>query len=71
MTPMINRVLARTLAVASSLTLLVSSAMADMTPMNGDTMGNGHWYSTGGFWLPAFAVVVVGAVLFAVPRKRH
>ena len=39
--------------------------------MDGGTMGNGHWYGTGGVWLPVLAIVVVGAVLFAVLRRKQ
>ncbi len=49
----------------------VGGAMADATPMNGGMMGNGHWYGTSGVWLPVLAIVVVGAVLFALLRRRR
>jgi hypothetical protein len=58
------------LAVAATL-LPVGTAMAQTTMMDSGTMGNGHWYGTGGVWLPVLAIVVVGAVLFAVLRRRQ
>ena len=67
----IDRVLVRTLGVASLILLPVSGAMADSTPMNGGMMGNGNWYGAGGAWLPALFIVVVGAVLYAVLRKKN
>lgn len=66
----INTVFVRTLGVVSLLLIPVSGAMADGTPMNGGMMGNGHWYGTGGVWLPALAIIVLGVVLFAVLRKK-
>jgi hypothetical protein len=58
------------LAVAATL-LPVGTAMAQTTMMDSGTMWNGHWYGTGGVWLPVLAIVVVGAVLFAVLRRRQ
>jgi len=66
----INSVLVRTLGVVS-LILMLSCAMADQTPMNGGMMGNGNWYGTGGVWLPALVIIVLGVVLFAVIRKKN
>ena len=60
-----------TLLVAAAALLPVGGAMADGTNMNGGMMGNGHWYGTGGVWLPVLAIVVVGAVLFAVLRRKQ
>jgi hypothetical protein len=51
--------------------LPVGRVMADGTPMNGGMMDNGHWYGTGGVWLPVLAIVVVGAALFAVLRRKQ
>jgi hypothetical protein len=66
----IDRVLVRTLVLASLMLMPVSGAMADSTPMNGGMMGSGNWYSTGGVWLPALLIVLLGAVLYAVLRKK-
>jgi hypothetical protein len=57
------------LLVVAVVFLPVGDAMADWTPMNGGMMGNGNWYGNGGGWLPVLAIVVVGAVLFAVLRR--
>jgi hypothetical protein len=63
--------LSATLLVAAML-LPVASAIAQETMMGGGTTGNGHWYGYGGgAWLPMLAIVVVGAVLFAVLRRRQ
>lgn len=67
----IDRVLVRTLGVASLMLMPVSGAMADSTSMNGGMMGNGNWYGTGGVWLPALLIVVLGAVLYAVLRRKN
>ena len=67
----INSVLVRTLGVVSLMLMPASGAMADWTPMNGGMMGNGHWYGNGGAWLPALAIIVLGAVLFAVFRRKN
>lgn len=71
MGPQINHVLFRTLGIASLMLMPVGGAMADSTPMNGGMMGNGNWYSSGGVWLPALVVIVLGVVLFAVLRKKN
>ena len=63
--------LSDTLLVAAAALLPVGGAMADGTNMNGGMMGNGNWYGTGGGWLPVLAIVVVGAVLFAVLRRKQ
>lgn len=67
----IDRVLVRTLGVASLMLMPVSGAMADSTSMNGGMMGNGNWYGIGGVWLPALLIVVLGAVLYAVLRRKN
>jgi hypothetical protein len=59
------------LLVAAAVMLPVGDAIADWAPMNGGMMGNGNWYGTGGVWLPVLTIVVVGAVLFAVLRRRQ
>jgi hypothetical protein len=51
--------------------LPVGAAIAQGGMMDGGGMGNGHWYGSGGVWLPALAIVVVGAVLFAVLRRKQ
>ena len=59
------------LIVASTL-IPLGAAMAQTTMMESGTMGNGHWYGNGGeVWLPVLAIVVVGAVLFAVLRRKQ
>lgn len=63
--------LSTSLRVVVAKMLPVSGAMADGAPMNGGMMGSGHWYGTGGVWLPVLAIVVVGAVLFAVLRRKQ
>ncbi|MCJ7452213.1 MAG: hypothetical protein MUO39_07025 [Steroidobacteraceae bacterium] len=59
------------LLVFATVLLPVGDAIADWAPMNGGMMGNGNWYGNGGVWLPVLAIVVVGAVLFAVLRRRQ
>ena len=49
----------------------VGAAMAQGTMMGGGEMGTAHWYGSNGAWLPLFAIVVVGAVLFAVLRRKR
>ena len=49
----------------------VGAAMAQGTMMGGGEMGTAHWYGSSGAWLPLFAIVVVGAVLFAVLRRKR
>lgn len=71
MGPQINNVLVRTLGIACLMLMPISGAMADSTPMNGGMMGNGNWYGNGGVWLPALVVIVLGAVLFAVLRRKN
>jgi len=67
----IDRVLVRTLLVVPMMLIPISDAMADGTPMNGGMMGNGNWYGSGGVWLPALVIIVLGVVLFAVLRKKN
>jgi hypothetical protein len=67
----ITSLLARTLGVMSMTVMTVNGAIADSTPMNGGMMGNGNWYGSGGVWLPALLIVVLGVVLFAVLRKKN
>ena len=67
----INGILVRTLGVVSLMLIPVSGAMADRTPMNGGMMENGNWYGTGGVWLPALVIIVLGIVLFAVLRRKN
>lgn len=57
--------------IVTAMLLPVHVAIAQGTMMDGGTMGNGHWYGTGGVWLPVLAIVVVGAVLFAVLRRKQ
>jgi len=71
MSTQINSVLLRTLGVVSLLLMPTSGAMADWPSMNGGMMGNGDWYGSGGVWLPALVIIVLGAVLFAVLRKKN
>lgn len=66
----INSALVRSLGVLSLMLMPISGAMADGTRMNGGMMGNEHWYGTGGVWLSALAIVVLGAVLFTAIRKN-
>jgi hypothetical protein len=51
--------------------LPIDAAIAQGAMMDGGTMANEHWYSTGGVWLPVLAIVVMGAVLFAVVRRKQ
>ena len=67
----INSALVRTLGLASSMLMPVGGALADSTPMNGGMMEHGNWYSSGGVWLPALVVIVLGVVLFAVLRRKN
>jgi hypothetical protein len=60
-----------TLLIAATSSLPVGAAMAQGGPTGGEMTGNGHWYGTGGVWLPVLAIVVVGAVLFAVLRRKQ
>jgi hypothetical protein len=57
--------------IVTAMLLPVDAAIAQGAMMDGGTMGNEHWYSTGGIWLPVLAIVVVGAVLFAVLRRKQ
>lgn len=66
----LNNVLARMMGFTSLVLMPVGVAMSDQMPMNGGMMENGNWYGTGGVWLPALAVIVLGLVLVAVLRKR-
>lgn len=65
-----SRLSTAVLTVAAML-LPVGVAIAQGGMMDGGAMGNGHWYGTGGVWLPVLAIVVVGAVLFAVLRRKQ
>ena len=67
----IHSIRVRTLGVLSLLLMPVSGAMADWPSMNGGMMGNGNWYGSGDVWLPALVIIVLGAVLFAVLRKKN
>ena len=64
-----SRLSTAVLTVAAIL-LPVGGAIAQGGMMDGGSMGTGHWYGSGGVWLPALAIVVVGAVLFAVLRRQ-
>jgi len=55
---------------AAATWLPVGTAMAQETMMNDGMMENGHWYGFG-VWLPVLAVVVVGAALYAILRRRQ
>jgi hypothetical protein len=57
--------------IVTSMLLHVDVAIAQGAMMDGGTMGNGHWYGTAGVWLPVLAIIVVGAVLFAVQRRKQ
>ena len=57
--------------IVTAMLLPVDVAIAQGAMMDGGTMGNGHWYGTGGAWLPVLAIVVMGAVLFAVVRRKQ
>ncbi len=70
MDPHTKNILVRTLGVAPFLMMPVSAAMADWPSMNGGMMGNGNWYGSGAVWLPALVIIALGAVLFAVLRKK-
>lgn len=63
--------LSAALLVTAAALLPAGAVMAQGGPTGGQMMGNGHWYGTGGVWLPVFAIVVVGAVLFAVLRRKQ
>lgn len=67
----VNGILVRTLGVVSLALLPVSGAMSDSTPMNGGMMEHGTWYGSGGAWLPALAIVVLGVVMYAVLRRKN
>jgi lipopolysaccharide export LptBFGC system permease protein LptF len=67
----LDRVLVHTPGVVSLLLMPVSDAMADWTTMSGGMMGNGSWHGTGGAWLPALIVIVLGVVLFVALRKKN
>lgn len=69
-TTLASRLSTALIAVVATL-LPVGGAMADRTAMNGGMMGNGNWYGTGAVWLPVLAIVIVGAVLFAVLRRKQ
>lgn len=57
--------------VVASIWLPIGAAIAQGGMMDGGGMGSGHWYGGGGVWLPVLAIVVVGAVLFAVLRRKR
>lgn len=66
-----SRLYTTLLGVAATL-LPVGAAMAQGGPTGGEMMGNGHWYGYGGgAWLPVLVAVLVGAVLFAVLRRKQ
>lgn len=65
-----SRLSTAVLTVAAML-LPVGAAIAQGGMMDGGRMGSGHWYGSAGVWLPALAIVVVGAVLFAVLRRKQ
>jgi hypothetical protein len=56
--------------IVPAILLPFGAAMAQGTMMGGGEMGAGHWYGSSGVWLPVFAIAVVGAVLFAVLRRK-
>jgi hypothetical protein len=58
------------LLVVAAMLLPVGATMAQGTMMGGGEMGAGHWYGSSGAWLSVFAIAVVGAVLFAVLRRK-
>jgi uncharacterized membrane protein len=62
---------ATTLLIAAASLLPVGAAVAQATTTGGEMMRNEHWYGYGGGWLPALAIVVMGAVLFAVLRRKQ
>jgi hypothetical protein len=70
MSTQINVALVRMLCVVSALLLPASGAMAEWPSMNGGMMGDGNWYGSGAVWLPALVIIALGAVLFAVLRKK-
>jgi len=70
MSSQIGSILVRRLGVVSSLLIPIKAAIADATNVSGGMMGNEHWYGTGGVWMPALIVVVLGVVLFAVVRTK-
>lgn len=51
--------------------LLAAASIAQAAMTNNGMMENGHWFGIGGIWLSLFAIAVVGAVLFAVLRRRQ
>ena len=57
--------------IITAMLLPIDAAIAQGAMMDGGTMANEHWYSTGGVWLPVLAIVVMGAVLFAVVRRKQ
>ena len=57
--------------IITAMLLPIDAAIAQGVMMDGGTIGNEHWYGTGGVWLPVLAIVVVGAVLFAVLRRKQ
>jgi hypothetical protein len=67
----INSSTSTAVLIVAAMLLPVGAAIAQGAMMDGGTMGNGHWYGTGGVWLPVLAIVVVGAVLFAVLRRKQ
>ncbi len=50
--------------------LTAGAAAAHETVMNSGMMENGVWYGFGGIWLTVLALASVGAVLFALLRRR-
>jgi len=63
--------LSTALLVVVAILLPAGGAMADWNSMNGAMTGNAHWYGSGVAWLPVSAIVLVGAVLFAILRRKR
>ena len=51
--------------------LLTAAAIAQESMMNHGMMENGHWFGFGGIGLSMLAIAIVGAVLFALLRRRQ
>ncbi len=51
--------------------LLAAAAIAQDSMMTNGMMESGPWFGITGVWVSVLAIAIVGAVLFAVLRRRQ
>ena len=51
--------------------LLAAAAIAQRSLMNHGMMESGLWFGISGIWVSVLAIALVGAMLFAVLRRRQ